>query len=198
MKAIDKFDPDRGVTFLSYSVWWIKQCIYNNIYWHSREIRLPISQQLLVISILDATTKFLQKNHRTPSSEELSEMTEIPVEQIDYLAQFSNRSVSLDDYVGGDEDNSQVCDTIPDKEEIPLEDIVNKDYVKAELEKILTKLTIREHDLIKMYYGIGINPVNPKIIANMFGVGGERIRQMKDGALKKLKRVYGKQLQNLR
>lgn len=196
MKAIDKFDPTRGVTFLSYAVWWIRQSIYNSIYWQAREIRLPMSQQLLVISILDATNKFLQSHDRNPSSEELSEITDIPREQIDYLAQFSNKLVSVDDFIGGDEENSQVCDVIPDGED-PLDEQVNKIYVAKEIENLLSKLTIREHDLICMLFGIGMAPVNPKIIADMYGVGGERIRQMKEGALAKLRRRFSNQLKNL-
>lgn len=196
MKAIDKFDPTRGVTFLSYAVWWIRQSIYNSIYWQAREIRLPMSQQLLVISILDATNKFLQSHDRNPSSEELSEITDIPREQIDYLAQFSNKLVSVDDFIGGDEENSQVCDIIPDGEEL-LDEQVNKSYVTKELENLLSKLTIREHDLLCMLFGIGMTPVNPKIIADMYSVGGERIRQMKEGALAKLRRRFSNQLKNL-
>jgi RNA polymerase primary sigma factor len=196
MKAIDKFDPTRGVTFLSYAVWWIRQSIYNSIYWQAREIRLPMSQQLLVISILDATNKFLQSHDRNPSSEELSEITDIPREQIDYLAQFSNKLVSVDDFIGGDEENSQVCDIIPDGDEL-LDEQVNKSYVTKELENLLSKLTIREHDLLCMLFGIGMAPVNPKIIADMYGVGGERIRQMKEGALAKLRRRFSNQLKNL-
>lgn len=196
MKAIDKFDSTRGVTFLSYAVWWIRQSIYNSIYWQAREIRLPMSQQLLVISILDATNKFLQSHDRNPSSEELSEITDIPREQIDYLAQFSNKLVSVDDFIGGDEENSQVCDIIPDGEEL-LDEQVNKSYVTKELENLLSKLTIREHDLLCMLFGIGMAPVNPKIIADMYGVGGERIRQMKEGALAKLRRRFSNQLKNL-
>lgn len=196
MKAIDKFDPTRGVTFLSYAVWWIRQSIYNSIYWQAREIRLPMSQQLLVISILDATNKFLQSHDRNPSSEELSEITDIPREQIDYLAQFSNKLVSVDDFIGGDEENSQVCDIIPDGEEL-LDEQINKSYVTKELKNLLSKLTIREHDLLCMLFGIGMTPVNPKIIADMYGVGGERIRQMKEGALAKLRRRFSNQLKNL-
>lgn len=196
IKAVDKFDTTRGVTFLSYAVWWIRQSIYNSIYWQSREIRLPMSQQLLVISILDATNKFLQSHDRNPSSEELSEITNIPREQIDYLSQFSNKLVSVDDFIGGDEENSQVCDVIPDGEP-PLEDDINKQYVTDVLENILSKLTIREHDLICMLFGIGMNPVNPKVVANMYGVGGERIRQMKEGALAKMRRRFSNQLKNL-
>lgn len=196
IKAIDKFDVTRGVTFLSYAVWWIRQSIYNSIYWQAREIRLPMSQQLLVISILDATNKFLQTNCRNPSSEEISEITGIPRDQIDYLSQFSNKLVSVDDFIGGDEENSQVYDIIPDGEPL-LDEQVNKSYVTKELESLLSKLTVREHDLMCMLFGIGMPSVNPKIIAEMYGVGNERIRQMKEGALAKLRRRFSNQLKNL-
>ena len=196
LKSIDKFDTTKGVAFLSYAVWWIKQSIYNSIYWQSKEIRLPMSQQLLVINILEATNKFIQKNHRNPSSVEISEITDIPVEQIDYLAQFSNKLVSVDDFIGGDEENNQVCDIIPDGE-LPIDDEVNKIYITQELEHILSKLTIREHDLMCMLYGIGMPTVNAKIVADMYGVGGERIRQMKEGALAKIRRRFSNRLKNL-
>ena len=196
IKAIDKYDPNRGVSFLSYAVWWIRQCIYNSIYWQAREIRLPISQQLLVINILETTNKFQQQYHRNPSSEEISELTDIPVEQIDYLSQFSNKLVSVDDFIGGDEDNNQVCDIIPDNEE-PLDNTINKEYITKEIKRYLSFLTIREHDILCMLYGIGMEPVNSKTIADMFGVGKERIRQLRDNALDKLKRRFSKQLKNL-
>ena len=196
IKAVDKFNPSRGVTFLSYAVWWIKQAIYKTIYWNGREIRLPMSQQLLVNRILDATNLFLQKNSRNPSSEEISELTGIPTDQIDYLAQFSNKLVSVDDFIGGDEDNSQVCDIIPD-DEIPLEDQVNKIYISKEIHHYLNKLSVREHDILIMYFGLGMEPVPHKTIAAMYGVGTERIRQIKEGALNKLQRRFGNKLKTL-
>ena len=196
MKAVDKFDTKRGVTFLSYAIWWIRQSIYNSIYWQAKEIRLPMSQQLLVNTITDCIDKFLKEHHRNPSSIEISEITEIPVEQIDFLSQFSNKLVSVDDFIGGDEENSQVCDVIPDGE-MPLEDFINKEYVIAEIKSMLDQLTVREHDLICMYFGIGMSPINPKVIADMYGVGGERIRQMKEAALAKIKRKFGNKLKTL-
>ena len=196
MKAVDKFDTKRGVTFLSYAIWWIRQSIYNSIYWQAKEIRLPMSQQLLVNTITDCIDSFLKEHHRNPSSIEISEITEIPVEQIDFLAQFSNKLVSVDDFIGGDEENSQVCDVIPGDEE-PLEDIVNKQYVTDEIKGMLSRLTIREHDLLCMYFGIGMPKVNAKVIADMYGVGNERIRQMKEAALAKLKKRFSNKLKTL-
>ena len=196
IKSVDKYDITKGTVFLTYAGWWIKQCIYNTIYAHGDEIRLPISQRLLVIKILDTTNKFLQDNGRVPSSEEISEITGIDISQIDYLAQFSNKIVSVDDFIGGDEENSQVCDIIPDGE-IPLEDQINKSFVLNELKSILSKLTIREHDLLCMLYGIGMEPINSKVIADMYGVSGERIRQIKEGALAKIRRLFKNKLKSL-
>ena len=91
IKSVDKFDINRGTVFLTYAGWWIKQGIYNAIYAHGDNIRLPISQRLLLIKILDATNIYSQQHSRTPSPEELSEMTGIDVTDINFLSQFSNK-----------------------------------------------------------------------------------------------------------
>jgi RNA polymerase primary sigma factor len=195
IKSISKFDPNKGTVFLTYAGWWIKQCIYNTIYAHGDLIRLPISQRLLVIKILDTTNEYVQKYSRNPSAEELSELTGIEVSQINYLSQFSNKILSVDDYIGDGEGN-QLCDVIPDNEPL-LDDQINKKLVLSNLDKMLDVLPNREHDLIRMYFGIGMNPVDPDYISDMYGVGRERIRQMKESALGKLKKKFSKQLKGL-
>ena len=189
IKSVTKYDPEKGTTFLSYAAWWIKQCIYNSIYWHGKEIRLPITQQMLLIEIIDATTKFIQQHHRDPSSLELSEITEIPVNQIDHLSQYFNSIKSVDDYVGGDDDNMTLAEVIPD-DESSLDIALNKEYVTNIIENLMLNLSIREQDVIRMWYGIGMNSICPKIIANMFGVGKERIRQIKEAGLSKLRKKH--------
>lgn len=196
IKAINLFDSTRGVPFVSYAVWWIKQEIFHTIYWQGKEIRLPISQQMLVIKILETTSNFIKEQGRNPSPEEISELTDIPLEQINFLSQYSNKLVSVDDYIGGDEDNSQVCDVIPD-DSPDIDKELDKDYLNNELQKIISKLPVREHDVICMLFGIGMPAVNQQIVSEMFGVGGERIRQIKEKALDRLHRVYGKKLQAL-
>lgn len=196
IKSVDKFDVDRGTVFLTYAGWWIKQCIYNSIYAHGNEIRLPISQRLLVIKILDTTNKFIQKYSRNPSIEELVEITGIEASQIDFLSQFSNKMVSIDDYIGGDEDGNQVCDVIPDDEPL-LDDQINKKLVLENLEGMLETLPYREQDLLRMIFGIGMDPIDVKTVSEMFGVGKERIRQMKETALRRLKRKFSTQLKGL-
>lgn len=194
--SVDKFNLDTGYAFLSYAVWWIKQSIFKSIYWESKEIRLPLSQQTLINEIATASDKFLKKNNRNPSTLEISELTGIPTEQIDFLSQFSNKLVSVDDFIGGDEDNNQVCDVIPDGEP-PLEEELNKKFVKQEIDKILNSLSVREHDLVRMLFGIGLPKVSPKLVADMYGIGTERVRQLKEKVLYKLKTRFSNKIKNL-
>ena len=196
IKSVDKFDTTRGTVFLTYAGWWIKQCIYNTIYAHGEEIRLPISQRLIVIKILDATNKFLQTHSRNPSVEELVELTGVNASQIDFLSQYSNKLLSIDDFIGGDEEGNQLCDVIPD-EEAPLDDQINRKFVLSDLDNMLDTLSNREQDLLRMYFGIGMDPVDSKTISEMFGVGKERIRQMKETALRRLKKKFYHQLKGL-
>lgn len=195
IKSVDKFDVTRGTVFLTYAGWWIKQCIYNTIYAYSGDIRLPISQRLLVIKILDATNEYLQKYSHNPSVEELSEITGISTSQINFLSQFSNKSLSLDDFVG-DEEGNQLQDVIPDNSPL-LDDQVNKNLVLSNLDDMLDALTDREHDLIRMLFGIGMEAVDSTTVSEMFGVGKERIRQMKEAALDKLRKKFYNQLKGL-
>ena len=196
IKSVDKFDLNRGTVFLTYAGWWIKQCIYNTIYANGDTIRLPISQRLLVIKILDTTNKFNQEHSRNPSIEELVELTGIEASQINFLSQFSNKLLSIDDNVGGDEENNKLCDVIPDNEPL-LDEQINKKFVLADLDKMLDTLSNRKQDLIRMLFGIGMDPVEAKDVADMFGVGKERIRQMKESALNILKKKFSNQLKGL-
>lgn len=196
IKSVDKFDVNRGTVFLTYAGWWIKQCIYNSIYAHGDGIRLPISQRLIVIKILDATNKFIQEHSRQPSVEELVELTGVEAAQIDFLSQFSNKMLSIDDFIRGDEDGNQLCDIIPD-ESFSLEDEINRKFILEDIEDMLDTLTDREHDLIRLLFGIGMDPIDNKLASEMFGVGKERIRQMKETALRRLKKKFFVQLKEL-
>ena len=194
--AIEKFDINRGTPFISYAVHWIKQYIYQAIYWTGREIRLPVSQQVKIIQLLKAEADFAKSNLRNPSPSELSEITGIDEEDINFLSQFSNKLISVDDFLGGDPENNQVCDVIPDKEPL-LDETINKEYLYEQLDKILSKLSIREHDIICLLFGLGREPLENKVIGDLFGVGTERIRQIKENALKKLRSRYGDQIKQL-
>jgi RNA polymerase primary sigma factor len=122
-------------------------------------------------------------------------MTGISTTQINFLSQFSNKTLSVDDFIG-DEEGNQIGDIIPDNEPT-VDDQVNRKLVLADLDKMLDVLTDREHDLIRMLFGIGMNPLDSTTVSEMFGVGKERIRQMKEGALNKLKQKFSTQLLGL-
>lgn len=192
-KSIDKFDIAKGTTFLTYAGWWVKQCIYNIIYNNGNTIRLPISQRLLVLKIVDTTNEFIHKHSKQPSVEELSELTGISTQQINYLSQFSNKLISLNEFIGSDEDGSQFGDTLANGD-LLLDDQINKQMILQNLNTMLNTLSAKEYDLICMTFGINMDPVDPVKIANMFGVCKERIRQMKKAALNKLKTRFSKQL----
>jgi RNA polymerase primary sigma factor len=145
---------------------------------------------------LDATNKFTQKYSRNPSIEELVELTGIEAAQIDFLSQFSNKTLSIDDFVGGDEEGAQLCDVIPDNEPL-LDEQINRKFVLADLDNMIDTLSNREQDLIRMLFGIGMDPVDTKTVSEMFGVGKERIRQMKEAALGRLKKKFSNQLKGL-
>lgn len=195
-KAADKYDPTKGVKFVGYAAWWIKQAIYTSIYWHGREIRLPVSQQLNVIKILEATNNFIKKNGRNPTTAEIHSATDIPEKTIDYLAQFSNRLVSVDDFIGGDEEHSQVCDIIPDNN-IPLDEQVNKEFIYNEICRCLKILTCREHDIVCLSFGIGMPSLTKPEIGELLGIGSERVRQIREKALDKIRKHCNLQLSKL-
>ena len=130
-----------------------------------------------------------------PSVEELAEITGIDSSEITFLSQFSNKLLSVDDYVG-DEEGNQLGDIIPDNEPL-IDDQINKKLVLDNLDEMLDTLTDREHDLIRMLFGIDMEPVESSTVADMYGVGKERIRQMKESALDKLRKKFSNQLNGL-
>ena len=123
-------------------------------------------------------------------------MTGIDVADINFLSQFSNKIMSIDDFIGDEEDGNQLGDIIPDNEPL-LDDQINKKLVFDNLDVMLDTLTDREHDLLRMLFGIDMEPVDANTVADMYGVGKERIRQMKEAALDKLKNKFSNQLKGL-
>lgn len=196
IKAVEKFDVTRNVKFLSYAIWWIKQSIYNSIYWQGREIRLPVTQHMAIVKISEATNKFLKKYGRQPTTPELANLTGLAEANIDYIAQFAAKLVSVDDYVGNDEDKSQVGELIPNGE-IAIDEDVNKTFINNEISKCMNILSNREHDVICLSFGLGVPQMTHEEIGTMFGICKERIRQLKEKALDKLRKRCNLQLQKL-
>lgn len=186
IKAAEKFDETRGFKFISYAVWWIRQSILQALAEQSRIVRLPLNQVGSLNKINKALSQFEQKNERSPSNEELSEMIDIPQDKISDTLRVSGRHVSVDAPFVEGEDNS-LLDVIPN-DDSPMADrgLVNES-LSTEIERSLQILTTREREIIKSFFGIGCQEMTLEEIGERLDLTRERVRQIKEKAIRKLK-----------
>jgi len=185
-KAADKFNPDLGWKFISYAVWWIRQSIMQALSDKSRTIRLPVSHLQVYNKIRKTTAEFINENEREPSLAELEELTGIPESKILTIINANNKMVSVDSPLK-EEDDSTFVDIIPNQN-IPKTDAnIIKESKDKEMREILKELSPRNHDIIRMYFGIECSSLTLEQIADRFGVHSERIRQLKEESLKLIK-----------
>ena len=177
IKAAEKFDETRGFKFISYAVWWIRQSILQALAEQSRIVRLPLNQVGSLNKINKALSKFEQENERQPSNEELSEMIDVPKDKISDTLRVGSRHVSVDAPFVEGEDNS-LLDVLP-----------NDDSPSADrgIERALSTLTDREREIIKSFFGIGCQEMTLEEIGERFGLTRERVRQIKEKAIRRLK-----------
>lgn len=186
IKAAEKFDETRGFKFISYAVWWIRQSILQALAEQSRIVRLPLNQVGSLNKINKALSKFEQENERQPSPDELAEILDIPRDKIVDTMRVSGRHVSMDAPFQEGEDNS-LLDVLPN-EDSPIADrgLVNESLNK-EIERALCTLNSRERDIVKDFFGIGTSEMTLEEIGEKFGLTRERVRQIKEKAIRKLK-----------
>lgn len=186
IKAAEKFDETRGFKFISYAVWWIRQSILQALAEQSRIVRLPLNQVGSLNKINKAFSKFEQENERQPSSEELSEMIDVPKEKISDTLRVSGRHVSVDAPFVDGEDNS-LLDVLPN-DDSPMADrgLVNES-LSTEIDRALATLTTREREIVKSFLGIGCQEMTLEEIGEKFGLTRERVRQIKEKAIRRLK-----------
>jgi len=187
IEAANRFDIDKGYRFISYAVWWIRQSIIQTLSDNSRTIRLPMSQIHSVSKINKAISEFEQTHDRKPSDEELETLIGIPANKINKIINSENKIVSIDTPFK-DEEEGTLVDIIPNNNSPKADSIVNAESKQKEIDMLLNTLTDREHDIIRMCFGIGCYPVTLEEIGEKFGVTYERIRQIKEGALKSLRK----------
>ena len=186
IKAAEKFDETRGFKFISYAVWWIRQSILQALAEQSRIVRLPLNQVGSLNKINKALSKFEQENERQPSNEELSEMIDVPKDKISDTLRVSGRRVSVDAPFVEGEDNS-LLDVLPN-DDSPMADrgLVNES-LNTEIERALSTLTDREREIVKSFFGIGCQEMTLEEIGERFGLTRERVRQIKEKAIRRLK-----------
>ena len=187
IKAAEKFDETRGFKFISYAVWWIRQSILQALAEQSRIVRLPLNQVGSLNKINKALSKFEQENERQPSNEELSEMIDVPKDKISDTLRVGSRHVSVDAPFVEGEDNS-LLDVLPNDDSPSADRGLVNESLNTEIERALSTLTDREREIIKSFFGIGCQEMTLEEIGERFGLTRERVRQIKEKAICRLKR----------
>ncbi len=187
IKAAKRFDETRGFKFISYAVWWIRQSILQAIAENSRIVRLPSNQLGTLNKMKKEMARLEQELERQPSEEELAERLGESVEKVKTVLGISGRHISIDAPLVADEDVNFV-DVLPSEDTPPTDDNLIKESLATEIERSLSTLTEYEREVIKMYFGIGIpHALSLDEIAMKFGLTRERVRQIKEKGLKRLR-----------
>ena len=185
-KAAQKFDETRGFKFISYAVWWIRQSILQALAEQSRIVRLPLNQVGSINKIRKVLNKFEQENMRAPSIEELAKELEVPAEKIAETLKVSGRQVSVDAPFQEGEDNS-LLDVLSSNDMPATDAELNRDSLTTEVERALMQLHERERAILKLFFGIGCQEMTLEEIGVKFDLTRERVRQIKEKAIRRLK-----------
>ena len=195
IKAAQKFDETRGFKFISYAVWWIRQSILQALAEQSRIVRLPLNQVGSLNKIGKALQRFEQENERRPSPAELAEQLDVPVEKIADTMKVSGRHVSVDAPFVDGEDNS-LLDVLPNEDSPMADSSLTQESLSKEVNRALEQLNPRERDILKMFFGIGCQEMTLEEIGAKFDLTRERVRQIKEKAIRRLKGQKSKLLKS--
>ena len=186
IKAAEKFDETRGFKFISYAVWWIRQSILQALAEQSRIVRLPLNQVGSLNKINKAYSRFEQENERKPSAEELSVVLDLPAEKISDTLRVSGRHISVDAPFVEGEANS-LLDVLINDDSPNADHALISESLSREIDRALATLTEREQDIIKLFFGIGCSEMTLEEIGEKFGLTRERVRQIKEKAIRRLR-----------
>ncbi len=187
IKAATRFDETRGFKFISYAVWWIRQSILQALAEQSRIVRLPLNQVGSLNKIKKISSKLEQEYERTPSPDEIAESLELPEHKIDAALKISTKYVSMDAPLTA-EDDLKFLDVFVPEDTMPTDSILMKESLGREIQRSLATLTEKERDVINLYFGIGTNhEYTLEEIGAQFDLTRERVRQIKEKAIRRLK-----------
>ena len=187
IKAAKRFDETRGFKFISYAVWWIRQSILQALAEQSRIVRLPLNQVGSLNKINKAYSRLEQQFEREPSTEELSEILELPQDKVADTMRVSGRHVSMDaPFVNGEENS--LLDVLVNHDSPRADNELMNESLQREIERSLSTLTERERDVVRLFFGIGINHgLTLEEIGAKFDLTRERVRQIKEKAIRRLR-----------
>jgi len=187
IKAAQRFDETRGFKFISYAVWWIRQSILQALAEQSRLVRLPLNQVGSLNKIKKATSRLEQEFERPPSVEEIAQKLDIPEHKLDKALRITTRYVSMDAPIAEDED-TKFLDVFMSDDTPRTDNNLMRESLNKEIQRSLSTLTEKERDVINLYYGIGMNHgLTLDEIGAKFNLTRERVRQIKEKAIRRLK-----------
>ncbi len=187
IKAAQRFDETRGFKFISYAVWWIRQSILQALAEQSRIVRLPLNKVGSLNKINKAFSQLEQQYEREPTAEELAELLDVSDDEVRSTISVALRHVSMDAPFQEGEDGSLI-DVLKNPNAVNTDrDIEHIESLRMEIERSMTVLTDRQSEVLRLFFGIGIQPVSLEDIADRFNLTRERVRQIKDKAINKLR-----------
>ncbi|MFD1551367.1 RNA polymerase subunit sigma [Putridiphycobacter roseus] len=188
IKAAQKFDETRGFKFISYAVWWIRQSILQALAEQARIVRLPLNQVGSLNKINKAFSKLEQEYERPPSAEELAEVLEVPEDKIKESMKVAGRHVSMDAPLSSSEDGGTLMDVMANDDSPDADRLLLAESLQKEIERSLSTLTDKEREIIRLFFGIGMNHgLTLEEIGSKFNLTRERVRQIKEKAIRRLR-----------
>jgi RNA polymerase primary sigma factor len=188
IKAAQRFDETRGFKFISYAVWWIRQSILQALAEQSRIVRLPLNKVGLTNRIAKAYQLLEQEFEREPTAEELADLLEISSEEVATTLMMATRHVSVDCPLSDGEENTLIDILVNDNADKTDARLVHDESLKMEIDRSLRALTERQKNVICFFYGIGVDhPLSLEDIGERYSLTRERVRQIKDKAITKLR-----------
>ena len=187
LTAARKFDPDQGVKFISYAVWWIRQAILSSLAKQGRTVRVPLNRTSDLSRIIKGSEILRQKLRREPMPEELAQLTGLTVDVVQALSALNSGDIRLDAPLDPDSDRSLIERFVAEEGTNPEDEYMNR-FVSEEIERALTTLPARDAKVLRLYFGLdGGREHTLEEIGSMLGVTRERVRQLRDRALKRLR-----------